>query len=195
MARGVTRGAQFPGRQFTMGALSHCRGAELLLEVPKSPNNVTSSFFNTVNLPSKELGFDHGGAKRRPWGCRICFLTWAPYNLVTPLKTASPRDLSWRPFSSTPTSLTCQPPSTERDAYADDLAITHADRDWQALEGVLTKDMATVGECLQTWKLKLSTTKTVSAVFHLNNKEAKHELKVNFNDETCHFAPNPNSWE
>jgi len=47
----------------------------------------------------------------------------------------------------------------------------HADDDWQAVEGVLSKDMATVtSEYLQTWKLKLSTTKTVSAVFHLNNK-------------------------
>jgi len=57
----------------------------------------------------------------------------------------------------------------------------HADVDWQAVEWVLTKDMATVGEYLQTWKLKLSTTKTVSAAFHLNNKEAKHELKVKYN--------------
>ena len=48
--------------------------------------------------------------------------------------------------------------------------------------------MATPGEYLQTWKLKLSTTKTVSAVFHLNNKEAKHELKVNFNNETLPFC-------
>jgi len=30
-------------------------------------------------------------------------------------------------------------------AYADDLAITHADRDWQAVEGALTNDMATTG--------------------------------------------------
>jgi len=43
----------------------------------------------------------------------------------------------------------------------------------QAVEGVLSKDMATIKEYLQTWKLKLSTTKMVSAVFHLNNKEAK----------------------
>jgi len=54
-----------------MGALDHCRGAELLLEAPKSPNNVTSTFFNTVNLPSKELRIDHGGAKLRPWGRRF----------------------------------------------------------------------------------------------------------------------------
>jgi len=63
-------------------------------------------------------------------------------------------------------------------AYADDLAIMHADGDWQAVEGVLTKDMAAVDEYLQTWKVKLSTTNTVSAAFHLNNKEAKRELKV-----------------
>jgi len=68
-----------------MGALNYCRGAELLLEAPKSPNNVTSTFFNTVNLPSKELRFDHWGAKLRPWGRRICFLPRAPSNLVTPL--------------------------------------------------------------------------------------------------------------
>jgi len=51
--------------------------------------------------------------------------------------------------------------------------------------------MATVGEYLQTWKLKLSTTKTVSAVFHLNNKEAKRELKVIFNNVTLPFCSEP----
>jgi len=29
------------------------------------------TFFNTVNLPSKELRFDHRGAKLRPWGRRF----------------------------------------------------------------------------------------------------------------------------
>jgi len=29
--------------------------------------------------------------------------------------------------------------------------------------------------------------KTMSAVFHFNNKEANHELKVNFNNETLPF--------
>ena len=57
------KGAQFPGCQFTMEALNHCRGAELLLAAPKNPNNATSTFFNTVNLPSKELRFDLRGAK------------------------------------------------------------------------------------------------------------------------------------
>jgi len=58
-------------------------------------------------------------------------------------------------------------------ACADNLATMHADGDWQAVEGVLSKDIATVSQYFQTWKLKLSATKIVSAVFHLNNKEAK----------------------
>ena len=67
----------------------------------------------------------------------------------------------------------------------------HANGDWQAGAGALSKDMATASENLQTWKLKLSTTKTVSAVFHLNNKETKRELKVNFNNETLPFSSEP----
>jgi len=67
----------------------------------------------------------------------------------------------------------------------------HADGYWQAVEGVLSKDMATVGEYLQTWKLKLSTTKMVSGAFHLNNKDAKREMKVNYNNETLPFCSEP----
>jgi len=47
----------------------------------------------------------------------------------------------------------------------------HADGDWQALEGVLSKEMATVDEYLHTWKLKLSTTKTVSAISTITTRK------------------------
>jgi len=78
-------------------------------------------------------------------------------------------------------------------AYADHLVIMHADGDW---EGVLSKDIAIIGEYLQTWKLKLSTTKMVSAVFQLNNKEAECELKVNYNNEIPPFGvTSPNTSE
>jgi len=80
-------------------------------------------------------------------------------------------------------------------AYADDLVIMHADGDWQAVEVVLNKDMATLGEYLQTWKLKLSTTKMVSTVFHLNNKEAKRELESNTTMKPCPSALSPNTSE
>ena len=71
-------------------------------------------------------------------------------------------------------------------AFADDLAITVANGDWQAVKGLLSKD-----KYLRTWELKLSTTKTMSAVFYLNHKEAKRELKVNFNNETLPFWSEP----
>jgi len=70
----------------------------------------------------------------------------------------------------------------------------HADGDWQAMERILSKDMAKKGKYLQIRKLiKLNTTKSVLTIFHLNNKETKYELKVNFNDETLSFAPRPNT--
>ena len=48
--RGPEQFPQFPGRWITAGA-------------PKSLNNVTSTFFNTVHLLPKDLRFEHGGAK------------------------------------------------------------------------------------------------------------------------------------
>ena len=76
-------------------------------------------------------------------------------------------------------------------AYADDLAIMHADGDWQAVEVAHSKDMAAVCECLQTWKLKIRTAEKMSAAFHLNNKEATRELNVNYNNETLPFCLKP----
>ena len=62
--------------------------------------------------------------------------------------------------------------------YADDLALLHSSGNWKDLEGTLSQDMSTLSAYLQTWRLKLSHTKTVTAAFHLNNREAKRELKV-----------------
>ena len=62
--------------------------------------------------------------------------------------------------------------------YADDLALLHSSGNWKDLEGTLSQDMSTLLAYLQSWRLKLSHTKTVTAVFYLNNQEAKRELKV-----------------
>jgi len=59
IVRGVTRGArgaQIPWRRVTMGVPNHCGSL-------KSPNNVTSTFFNRVHLLPKDVRFEHGGAK------------------------------------------------------------------------------------------------------------------------------------
>ena len=47
--------------------------------------------------------------------------------------------------------------------------------------------MTTLSEYLQTWRLKLSHTKTVTAAFHLHSREAKRELKVGYIGKT--FIP------
>ena len=51
--------------------------------------------------------------------------------------------------------------------------------------------MSTLSTYLQTWRLKLSHTKTVTAVFHLNTREAKRELKVYNNDRLLLFCTTP----
>ena len=48
--------------------------------------------------------------------------------------------------------------------------------------------MTTVSKYLQTWKIKLTTARTVSAAFHLPNKKAKHDLKIKYNNENLPFC-------
>ena len=84
-------------------------------------------------------------------------------------------------------------PSTvsRRYAYADDLALLYSSDDWKDLEGVLSQDMTTISTYLQTWRLQLSHTKTVTTAFHLNNREAKRELNVYNNGKRLPFFPVP----
>ena len=55
----------------------------------------------------------------------------------------------------------------------------------------LSQDTSTLSAYLQTWRLKHSHTKTVTAAFHLNNRKAKCELKVYNNDRFLPFCPTP----
>ena len=73
--------------------------------------------------------------------------------------------------------------------YADDSALLHSSGNWKDLEGTLTQDMSTLLAYLQNWRLKLSHTKTVTTAFHLNNREAKRELKVYNNGRLLPFCP------
>ena len=76
-------------------------------------------------------------------------------------------------------------------ANADDEAILHYASNLQALEETLTQDMATLSSYLYKWKLKLSTTKTVSAAFHLCNKEARREFNIFVNRQALTFCAEP----
>ena len=59
---------------------------------------------------------------------------------------------------------------------------------WRTL---LPQDMTTLSAYLQTLRLKLSNTKTVTAAFHLNNIEAKCELNVYNNGNLLPPCPVP----
>ena len=76
-------------------------------------------------------------------------------------------------------------------AYADNLGLLHSSGNWKDLEGTLSQDMSTLSVYLQIWRLKLSHTKTITAAFHLNNQEAKCELKVYNNGRLLPFCPSP----
>ena len=56
------------------------------------------------------------------------------------------------------------------------------------MEGTLTQGMVTLSSYLQRWKLKFITTKTVTAAFHLYNKQATRELKVAAEDRILLFS-------
>ena len=63
-------------------------------------------------------------------------------------------------------------------ASVDDLALLYAFRNWKTMEDTLSQDMTTLLAYHQTWRLKLSNTKTMSVAFHFNNREAKREFNV-----------------
>ena len=71
--------------------------------------------------------------------------------------------------------------TSQKYVYAENLAVLYTSRDWKAVEDTLSQDITTLSAYLQTWKLKLSNTKTVTAAFHLNNREAIRELNVHNN--------------
>ena len=81
--------------------------------------------------------------------------------------------------------------TSQKYAYADDLAILYSSGDWKVLGRTLSQDMTTLSAYLQTWRLKLSHAKTMTTAFHLQNREAKRELKVKNNGKILPFCPVP----
>ena len=81
--------------------------------------------------------------------------------------------------------------NSKKYGYADDIALLKVHRDWNTIEETLSQDMSILSTWLKQWRLKLSEAKTVSATFHLNNREANRELNVNISGRrlTCQRTP------
>ena len=65
--------------------------------------------------------------------------------------------------------------------YVDDLALLAADDTWEKVEETLNHDMQAITNYLQKWRLILSTAKTTSTAFHLNNRDSQRQLAVSVN--------------
>jgi len=72
--RGVMRGAQFPGRQITMGAANNCGGRR------KVPIMSHHKYFLQYSTFASEK------PRVRTWERQTCSLTRAPSNVVMPLQ-------------------------------------------------------------------------------------------------------------
>ena len=68
--------------------------------------------------------------------------------------------------------------------YADDWALSYQSKDWEKLESVLSRDTTELKHYFDKWYLKMNMTKTVSSVFHLNNKQAQNPLTITVDNKT-----------
>ena len=81
--------------------------------------------------------------------------------------------------------------SATRYMYDDDVALTVSATHVKEVEEKLSSDMGVICQYLRNWRLKLSTTKTVSSIFHLRNYMANYQLKVQVESGELNFDPNP----
>ena len=81
--------------------------------------------------------------------------------------------------------------TSQKYAYADDLALLYASRNWMAVEDTLSQDMTTLQLISRLGRRKLSNTNRLTAAFHLNNREAKRELNVYNNGNLLPTCPVP----
>ena len=81
-------------------------------------------------------------------------------------------------------------PKTTSKQYgdADDLALLAAHKTWEKVEKTLNQDMQSLSEYLSRWCLTLSTAKTTTTAFLLNNRDIHRQLDVVVN-----AAPLPNN--
>ena len=84
------------------------------------------------------------------------------------------------------------PPTTsQKFTYADDIAILTTGKSFTLLEDTLSSDLQKLNTYFHNWRLKLSTNKTVSSIFHLANRLAHQQLNVRLNNVPIKHEPHP----
>jgi|UniRef100_A0A2S2QPE9 hypothetical protein len=67
--------------------------------------------------------------------------------------------------------------------YADDVALVTQATSFEEIESVLNVDVARLKNFFQKWYLKLNPNKSVTCIFHLNNREANRTLSIVADDQ------------
>ena len=75
--------------------------------------------------------------------------------------------------------------------YADDLALLVAHHTWEKVEETLNHDMQSLSEYLSRWRLELTTAKTTTTAFHLNNRDTHRQFDVVVNGARLPNNNNP----
>jgi len=75
--------------------------------------------------------------------------------------------------------------------YADDIAMGFQGKTFEEIEKALRADLVRLSRYFTKWRLKPNAEKTVSCVFHLNNREANRHLKIRFNGKRIKHDKNP----
>ena len=75
--------------------------------------------------------------------------------------------------------------------YADDSAIGFPARTYEEIQTTLESDLNLLCSYLDLWHLKLSEIKTVCTIYHLANRLAKLELKIQLHGKRLRFDPVP----
>ena len=97
------------------------------------------------------------------------------------------KNWSWLPFFLTSICTNCLSQSPQNSSDADNLVLLHFSRNWKNLVDETRLQFLCIS--MQTWRLKLSHIKTITAAFCFNNRETKCELKVCDSNKLSPFCP------
>ena len=75
--------------------------------------------------------------------------------------------------------------------YADDTGLALKGKSFKELEDKLSEDVDTMCEYYRKWNIVPNMGKTISSVFHLNNRKANQELNVRMGGQTLSHQPCP----
>lgn len=81
--------------------------------------------------------------------------------------------------------------TSKKFGYADDWALATSHKEFEITEQILTNDLATLGRYFRDWRLQPSAAKTEVSCFHLNNRMANYQLKINFEGRLLNHNMHP----